>query len=407
LVTSERHKFVGVAGHRIGIDARYLSHGLVGGVHTYVGSLISAMLEVPSSHQFVLFCDEKARFDLNPLPSNAELRILPWRNGTSSVRNDLRVGTRMQNEQVDLAHFPANYGFGPAVTPTLITLHDAINLLPLRQILKDDRKDPRHVMVMAYLHYMTIRALRRAPWILTVSEYSKREIMKAARVPSSRIYVVHSAPDECFKPSSASEVETLRANLGLKSFVVVADAIKNPYCTLRAFRALPEDVQRETSLVFFSRRTPVSEVSAAAEHGTCQLLVRPLREELIQLYSLADVFVFPSWYEGFGLPVLEAMSCGTPVIASSRGSLPEITGDGGIIVDAEDHESIASELMRLKSDEAHRWQFSARARTWASNFSWKLTAERTLGVYDDVIGAYGRHSVKDASWLGEGVGALR
>lgn len=369
----------------IGIDCRYLSHRLIGGVQTYVSSLVSALLRLDSPHEFILYGDAKAPFDLDSLTPNATLRTLPWRNGASTVRNDLRLGAIMAEHGVDLAHFPANHGFGPRSAPTLVTLHDAMNTLPIWRILQDDQKDPRHILVMTYLHLMTMQTLRRSPTILTVSEYSKRVIIDSAHVPESRVHAVHSAQDASFRPSTRDEREEVRRRHGLRPFVVLADAIKNPFCTLRAFRALPPCERNEMSLVFFSRREPSAEVKIADREGLCTLLLRPSRDELIKLLSLADVFVFPSWYEGFGLPVLESMSCKTPVIASSRGSLPEVTGDGGIIVDAEDHESIERELLRLKHDAQYLQMMSERALAWSKNFSWERTARRTLDIYTNMI----------------------
>ncbi len=384
-VATDRPALVGDCGSRIGIDARYLSHGLIGGVNTYVSSLLTAMLRLNSPHRFVLYADSKAPFDLEELPPKVDLHVLPWRSGVSTIKNDVRIGSFMARDGIDLAHFPANYGFGPHGTPTLITLHDAINTYPIRQILKDDSKNPRHIVIMMYLHLMTLQALRRSPAIITVSEYSKAGIMEATGIPASHIHVVHSAQDACFRPTDRSVIESTRARYGLKPFVVLADAIKNPYCTLRAFSALPEDVRDQASLVFFSRREPVKGVVTAARDGFCKLVLRPPRDELIALYSLADVFVFPSWYEGFGLPVLEAMACETPVIASNRGSLPEITGDGGMVVDAEDHDVIASEIHRLYRDTGYRSWMSERALRWSTQFSWERTAQRTLEIYAQLI----------------------
>ncbi|MGN6756229.1 MAG: glycosyltransferase family 4 protein, partial [Thermomicrobiales bacterium] len=114
----------------IGLDARYLSHGLVGGVHTYVRELAARLARVAPGRRWVLYADAKAPFELTDLPAGVTVRTLSWRNGASSVQNDLRLGRLMARDGVEVAHFPANYGFAPARLPLAITLHDAINLLP-------------------------------------------------------------------------------------------------------------------------------------------------------------------------------------------------------------------------------------------------------------------------------------
>lgn len=377
---------------RIGIDVRYLSHGLVGGVHTYVRNLVPALARAAPERRFTLYADAKAPLDLPEIPPGTTVRILPWRNGASSLRGDLRIGSMMRRDGVDLAHFPANYGFAPPNLLSLITLHDAINLLPLHEILRTHPKHPRQMLMMTYLHLMTVAAMRRKPVVVTVSHDSRREILRHAPLPESQVHVVYSAPDDIFQPAPGGPLVELRVRLGLRARVLLADAIKNPACTLRAYRALPAAVRDRTSLVFFARRQPAPAVQQAADDGACILLTRPPREQLVALYTLADLFVFPSWYEGFGLPALEAMACGTPVIASSRGGLPEVVGDGGVIVDAEDHGAIARSILTLFDSPDRYARLRAAALAHAARFSWDNTARQMLAIYDDAAAASERRS---------------
>lgn len=372
----------------IGIDVRYLSHGLVGGVHTYVRSLVEALFRQSDDRQLVLYADGKSSLDIQPTPRHVLTRTLPWRNALSSVAGDLWIGAMMREDGIGIAHFPANYGLTPHDVPLVVTLHDAINLLPLRQILRDDSKQARHVLIMAYLHVMTRYAMRRRPVVVTVSHYSRREILRRTALPEEQVQVVYSAHAPDCRPLDGADSVPLRAELGARSRILLADAIKNPDCALRAYRSLPAEVRDDTTLVFFARRPPSDNVQAAAARGECRLLIRPSRETLVRLYNLADLFIFPSWYEGFGLPVLESMACGTPVVASSRGALPEITGDGGIIVDAEDHRAIAAAVVRLFNDPDEYAALRVRALAWSSRFSWDQTAREMLRIYDDAYLAW-------------------
>ncbi len=169
---------------RVGIDVRYLSHGLLGGVHTYVASLVPALLRAAPQDEFFLYADAKAPFELETLPANAQLRLLPYGSPLSSLRNDLRLRAWMARDGVDVAHFPANYGFGPAHARKVITLHDEINILPLREIVRGHRKSPRTLAMMTYLHTMSTAAVRQADCLLTVSEHARQAHCRGRRNPS-------------------------------------------------------------------------------------------------------------------------------------------------------------------------------------------------------------------------------
>lgn len=371
---------------RIAIDARYLSHGLVGGVHSYVRDLIPALLRNAPEHDYVLWIDQKAPFELPELASSVSIRVLPWKNGLSSIRNDLNIGKAMLKDGAQIAHFPANLGLAPVGLPAVVTLHDAINVLPMHDIIRGHPKDPRTIAMMSYLHLMTRLSMRRNPAIITVSDYSRHEIARNTGIDPDRISVVHRTQDSIFQLLPEQESKRARAIGGFRRRVLVADAIKNPNCTLRAYRALSPDLRRCTDLVFFARRKPSESVQRAAAAGECTLFVGLERGDLVKLLNIADLLIFPSWYEGFGLPVVEAMACGTPVIASSRGSLPEVVGDGGLITDAEDHAAIAREITRLFDDPAAYAQLRERALERSTQFSTDKEALGVLDVYAALVG---------------------
>ena len=140
---------------RIGIDARYLSHGLVGGVHTYIRSLTNALIQSDAPFDYDLWIDDKCPYDAGELPAGSQIRMLPWKSPLSSLRHDQRLGMLMRRAGADAVHFPANYGFAPPGIPTVVTLHDAINILPYREIVRGHQKKPRTLLTMSYLHLMT------------------------------------------------------------------------------------------------------------------------------------------------------------------------------------------------------------------------------------------------------------
>ncbi len=368
---------------RIAVDVRYLSHGLVGGVHSYALNLYEAILAEDRGNDYLLWADTKAPFELTRLPANAELRTLPWDGAISSIRNDRTIGRAMVRAGADIAHFPANVGIAPGWLPRIVTLHDAINLLPLREIVRGHRHTPSTILKMSYLHELTRRSMLGNPTVITVSEYSKREILRHSNLKADAVHVVASAPRAEFRRLSEPELSATRQQLGLRRSVVLADAIKNPLATLRAYRSLRQELRDETSLVWFARRRPDEVVVQSAFAGESVLVERPPLDQLVKLYNLADAFVFPSWYEGFGLPVLEAMACGAPVVASDRGSIPEVAGGVGIIVGADDHRAITGALTRMLIDERYREHLRHQGLAWSSRFTWNATARQVISIYEE------------------------
>lgn len=373
---------------RIGIDVRYLSHGLVGGVHTYITHFVSALIELATDDQIFLYADTKRPFELQQLPAHVTVRYLPYRNMLSSVNNDLYMKRIIAQDHLEVVHFPANYGFGPASARTVITLHDELNILPWPHLIKNCYpKNARTLVMTTYLHLCTRAALRRASIIVTVSEYARRQISRYSGFELQNIIPVPHAPTPDLRRIEDREVlDDVRQRLGVSKPFVLADALKNPAVLVRAWQRLPPGLQTTHEIVFFSRRPdPLPIVHEAANTGIARLLVRPSRADLIALYSQAQAFVFPSWIEGFGIPILEAMTCGAPVIASDRGSIPEVAGEAALIMEAEDDATLADYLTRIltQHEEAQRLQHLGYAR--AAQFSWSGTARQILASYQQAL----------------------
>ncbi len=370
---------------RIGIDVRYLSHGLMGGVHTYVYHFVTELARLETPDQFFLYADTKKPFELEGLPSNFTLRLLPWHNKLDSVKLDLLLQKAAVRDRLDIMHFPANYGFSPPGVPTLITLHDALNITPLWESTKRDLKRPKTIALTLYLQAMTRLSLSRATGLVTVSEHAARNITEVSRskIPIEKIKVIHSAPGPQYcRIKDPAQLEEVRVRLQLPANFILADGLKNPGVILRAWERLPAQLRAEYQLVFFSRRTDLLPVALKAiEEGRVRHLLRPSSAELVALYNMARLFLFPSWVEGFGLPVLEAMACGAPVIASNRGSIPEVGGEAALYHDAEDDALLAHyiELLLTSSD---KWQvLQQRGFERARQFSWQRAAHQLHATY--------------------------
>jgi len=371
----------------IGIDVRYLSHGLVGGVHHYVAHFVPELVRLAPEHTFVLYADRRRPFELTTVPANVAVRFLPWANPLSSLQNDMRMPRWMSADKLDAVHFPANYGFGPAGVKKIVTLHDAINVLPLTEILRGHSKRPRSMAMMTYLHYCTLASLRNATLVLTVSEHAAAQIARAAGLERDHLQVVPLGIERGWaRVDDGRRVHEVLSRLGIARPFVLADAIKNPGVLVRAWQLLPEAIRDQYEIVFFSRSESVgAAVRAAMEAGKAQLVVQPSRQDLNVLFSQAEAFVFPSWTEGFGLPVLEAMACGTPVIASDRGSIPEVAGEAALFADAQDARGFAQHIQTVLTDRSLAGRLRARGLKRAAEFTWERTARGILGAYDRAL----------------------
>lgn len=372
---------------RIGIDVRYLSHGLVGGVHRYIAQMVPALLQAGPEHQFFLYADTKAPLELENLPDNATVRLLEYRNGLSSIYLDLFMKRTMAGDKLDVVHFPANYGFGPAAARTVITLHDQINIMPLREIIRGHRKSIKTIGMMSYLHFSSVAALRSASIFLTVSQYSKDRILEHANFPADRVIPLFYGPSPKVRViEDTALLESVQERLGIKKPFVLADGVKNPATLTKAWAMLPPALRDTHQMVFFSRRPdPPAEVLEAVERGQAVLLVRPSDDDLVALFNAARAFVFPSWIEGFGIPLVEAMTCGTPIIASDRGSIPEVVGDAALIADAEDAPAFARHLEQVLSNPATAADLRQRGLKRSVIFRWDNTARHILDVYQRAL----------------------
>jgi len=375
---------------RIGIDARYLSHGIIGGVHAYVAFLISALIEAAPQDEFFLYADVKDEFELTDLPDNVTVRLLPYRNKFSSFINDLRrLRETMAQDNLDIAHFPANYGFGPDNARTIVTLHDHINVMPLPEIWRGHPKKAGTLTMMTYLHLVSRRAAYSSDLLITDSTYSKKQILKYINRDPDDIVVWTFGPAPDLKEVTDPDIlADVRQRFNLTKPFVIADGIKNPGALVEAWKLLSPELRDRYQIVFFSRRpTPPDPVGEAVNLGYAQLFVRPSNEDLHALYSMAYALAFPSFYEGLGLPLLEAMNFGTPVIASDRGSIPEVVGDAGLIFHLEDPRQFADHLTRVLSDPAEHERLKQLGYARATQFTWDRTADAYLGFYRQVLEA--------------------
>jgi glycosyltransferase involved in cell wall biosynthesis len=369
---------------RIAIDARKL-HDY--GIGTYVRNLAREFARLPTSDTYVLICHPDDAAFVRAL--GPQFEAYPDTSANYSIREQLTVPLDLRRARVDLFHAP-HYVVSPLVgCPVVVTIHDCIHLrfpqyLPNR---------------MAYLYARTFMAIgaRRAKRIITVSQASKDDIQRYLRTPASKIEVIHNGLDARYlSPPDATEVDKVRERFILNApFILYAGNIKphkNVERLIEAFALLRQDGHQDFKLLIIGdelskypglRRL----VHRHHLHPHVRFFGFVSDATLAALYRLASIFVFPSLFEGFGFPPLEAMASGTPVITSNVSSLPEVVGDAAVLVDPLNPPAIAAAMARVLSDPALRRDLIARGHVRAQAFSWTEAAARTREVYHSVLHA--------------------
>jgi glycosyltransferase involved in cell wall biosynthesis len=267
----------------------------------------------------------------------------------------------------------------------VITVHD-LNFLHYPQFLTAESR--------RYYNQQIEWAVRRTDHILADSHATKSDLISLLDVPVGKITVVHLAADPAFRPLGEADVRRVTARYELKPgyvlFVGTLEPRKNLPGLLQAYRwLLDADVTRAPLVVIGGKGWLYDAVFERVETLHLSGHVRFLHDvpdaDLPGMYSAAGVLATPSFYEGFGLPALEAMACGTPVVVADRASLPEGVGEAGLLVDPNDPDDIARALVRVLTDQPLRAKMRGQGLARAGRFTWQRTAQATLDVYREVI----------------------
>jgi glycosyltransferase involved in cell wall biosynthesis len=368
---------------RIGIDARKL-HDF--GIGTYIRNVLRQLARLDRQTEFVLLCRPEDRETLASLGEN--FRPVAETAGNYSVAEQVRVPLALRREGVTLFHAP-HYVLPPLVRcKSVVTIHDCIHLM-----------FPQYLPGRAALAYARASiglAARRATRIITVSESSKRDIVHFVNAKANKIDVIYNAYDERFGVEPREEdVVRVRERFQLHDeFVLYAGNVKPHKNLERLIQAF--DIVRQRGLDHLKLVIIGDEVSKYASlrravhrhqlHKYVRFLGYLPEETLAVMYRLAGVFVFPSLYEGFGLPPLEAMASGTPVVTSNVSSLPEVAGDAALLIDPYDPNAIADGIYRVLTDERVRRDLRRRGLDRARQFSWEASVKRIREIYGEAGG---------------------
>jgi alpha-1,3-rhamnosyl/mannosyltransferase len=381
---------------RVALDGQPLLAPLAGVGH-YTRQLVHALARVGPDHHFYVVAPRplraltRGRLPLAEFTEPNVEPVVPGRWATLRARVERRLGRHPEIQRGadppgDVFH-ATNYVFPFRLrrARTVLTIHDLTILL-----FPEWHPAARRALLGAGL----APSAERADRIVTGSHHSRGDILKLLPVEPERVVVVPDGIDPVFGIQPSAEVAARLAPLGLRPghyllFLGTVEPRKNLVRLLEALEASAPDVG--PLVLAGGQGWHDAAIHAAIERLTRAGRVRPLgyvADDLRPaLHAGARAFAYPSLYEGFGLPLLEAMACGTPVLTSNTSSLPEVVGDAALIVDPEDVSAIAAGLTRLWRDDDLRADLRARGLLRAREFSWDRTARLTLDVYRDALGA--------------------
>jgi glycosyltransferase involved in cell wall biosynthesis len=366
---------------RIGLNLLYLIPGVVGGTEVYARSLIGAMSAAAPEHDLVAYLNAEAGRDL-PLPDGVE-RVDCRVRGTSRLgryaHEQLRLPHRVRTDGIDVLHSLGYVGPLHSPCPHVVTVHDLVHVGHAGGMSRTKR---------LALGFFVEQTARRADRVITVSEASRAELVAELGIAAADVTVVHEAPPDRPVVDPARDEGVLHA-LGVERPYVLAfssaSPTKNIPRLIDAFVAA--DLPPSCRLLVVGRRPPDGSVErAAAAHPGRVLLTGFVPDEHVTIaLRNATALAFPSTYEGFGLPILDAQHAGVPVACSTAGSLPEIAGGAAVLFDPASTADIAVALGRVVTDDATRAALVASGTRNAGRFSWSAAAAQTLDVYRAVI----------------------
>jgi len=371
------------------IDARRIRDF---GIGTYIRSLVQALSKIDSTNQYTVVSGPAEVSLLSELPEN--FRTAVYARDDHSYFDHLAFPVFLRGLSPDLVHIPLNRVPLLMIKPYVVTIHDMANLL------FEDQSSLR----MQLRRFRFRRGLMRANRVIAVSEATKRDVENVLGVPPDRIRRVYNAPDPGFSQRASSpgqEQSRILERYQIQyPFLLYAGNIrkhKNVPRLVEAFAVVRD--QLASHPVYKDLRLVIIGDTISDYPAVRQTVIRSRVEQVVRFlgfvpfdtlrcfYESAAGFVFPSRYEGFGLPPLEAMACGTPVVTSNVSSLPEVVGEAAMLVNPENVFDIARGIREVLLDEELRSRLIRRGREQAARFSWSWTARQVLEIYMEAAGS--------------------
>lgn len=375
----------------VAIDVRPMSHPQPGGFKTHCTNLAHALARIESEFNYRLYIDRPISDPIIEQSRKTSFEIL---NPNSFLlvgvpyREQISVPIQAKRDNAALLFYPSNNASVYRPVPYMMQIHDTIEFLP--DLVKTDYS-PKRLGMRAYNRLALIMNVKKSKVITTVSENSKTDIARIFKIDPVKIFVVHNGINPRFHVIEEPTVlDGVRQQFGLEKNYIFsigsADPRKNIYYLLEVYSRLPAELmaKHQLAILWTHKHLQAETENLLVKYGIkerVKFLQRVSDNELVQLYNAAYIFCFPSRYEGFGLPPVEAMACGTPVVASNVSSIPEAIGDAGLLASPYDVGEFSSQMINLLQDAQLHANLSQKAVKQAASFTWEKTALKTIEAF--------------------------
>lgn len=364
----------------IGLDVSPIADRIWTGVGNYIVNLINNISKIDKENNYYL-C-----YRFSHIKNKAKILKIDQDNfRTKIIQEPLNFIFQLK---LDIFHgladrLPWSYRSG-----NIVTIHD------VGAAILEDNYASKHFKDMMRKRYDKMLNEKQADLIITVSEFTKKEIIKHFSYPEENIRVIYHGIRKIFRPQNESSINKVKDKYGINNdyffYVGAINLRKNIIRVIEAFKIFSEK-NKAINLVLtgnlsYGHEEIIEKIIKLKLEERIKLVGYLKNEELASLYSGAKALVFPSLYEGFGLPVIEAMACGTPVLTSNISSMPEIAGDAACLVNPLDVTDIAENLLNLAEDDNLRKILREKGQERAKIFSWEKAAKETLKVYNEFSG---------------------
>ncbi|XRP97069.1 glycosyltransferase family 4 protein [Methanocaldococcus sp. 16A] len=369
---------------KVGIVSDRLNRTLTG-VGNYVYNLIKELSKIDKNIYLINYKENNLFPELNKIIIKNPFDIFPKKYSYYFWHLYLNYYLNTEKIDLDIVHSPENVSLFIKFKKTkkIITIYD---------IMAFCFPDVCNFITRNRYKILLPKTLKTSDKIISISNHTKQDLIKHFKIPEDKIKVIHLAANEDYKPLKENEINKIKQKYNLNyPFILYVGGLapnKNIERLIQAFYKLKKQGINHKLILTGIKRYKYKSIFETIEKLNLQKDViftgYVPDEDLPGLYNAADLFVYPSLYEGFGLPPLEAMACGTPVITSNTSSLPEVVGDAGIMVNPYDVDELAKAMYEVLTNDGLREELSKKGLERAKLFSWKKCAEEHLKVYEEV-----------------------